>query len=207
MEKKKTLLLDVEEVIFFGGFLQAVNAFLNTNYIIDDFKDYYIDAVAIPENRFEEFNKFVRGRNMFENPQILPYAIETIKLLCDYYEIFLCTDSINPFDVSGSARNFVDKFMALQRLLPFIDPTHYIFTSNKSLFNADAQVDDRLAKMDNDVKLKILFSSYHNMDISNQELWEAGAVRAGTSWRDAWIETGKILIPNYDEVAKKILLP
>ena len=207
MEKKKSLLLDVEEVIFFGGFLQAVYDFLHTNYVIDDFKDYYIDAVAIPENRFEEFNKFVRGRNMFENPQMLPYAIETIEILCEYYEVFLCTDSINPFDIDGSSRNFIDKFKALQRILPFIDPTHYIFTSNKSLFNADVQVDDRLAKMDNDVKLKILFSSYHNMEIPEEEIKRAGAIRAGKSWRDAWIDTGRMLIPNYDKVAKKILIP
>lgn len=207
MEEKKSLLLDVEEVVFFGGFLQAVNDFLHTNYVIDDFKDYYIDEVAIPKERFKEFNAFVRERNMFENPQMLPYAVETIKLLCDYYEVFLCTDSINPFDVDGSARNFVDKFKALQRILPFIDPSHYIFTSNKSLFNADVQIDDRLSKMDNAVKLKILFPSYHNGDESDEKLKVIGAVRAGYDWRNGWVEVGKILIPNYDEVARKILIP
>lgn len=205
--KKKSLLLDVEEVIFFGGFLQAVNDFLGTHYVIDDFKDYYIDAVAIPKERMNEFNAFVRERNMFENPQMLPYAVETIKLLCDYYDIYLCTDSINPFDVDGSARNFVDKFKALQRILPFIDPRQYIFTSNKSLFNADVQIDDRLSKMENAVDLKILFPSYHNGDVSDKELKVLGAVRAGFDWKDGWINVGKMLIPNYDEVAKKILMP
>lgn len=207
MEKKKSLLLDVEEVIFFGGFLQAVNDFLGTSYVIDDFKDYYIDEVAIPKERFSEFNAFVRERNMFENPQMLPYAVETIKLLCDYYDIFLCTDSINPFDVDGSARNFVDKFKALGKILPFIDAKQYIFTSNKSLFNADVQIDDRLQKMDNSVGLKILFPSYHNTEVSDEELKVIGAVRAGYEWREGWINVGKILIPNYDEVAKKILIP
>ncbi|MDE6292531.1 MAG: hypothetical protein K2L98_02490 [Bacilli bacterium] len=206
-EKKKSLLLDVEEVIFFGGFLQAVNDFLQTNFVIDDFKDYYIDSVAIPEDRFGEFNQFVRERNMFANPQILPYAIEMTKLLCEYYEVFLCTDSINPFDVDGSARNFIDKFKALRDILPFIKPDHYIFTSDKSLFNAYAQVDDRLEKMDNDVEVKILFPSYHNKEVTEEQLKNIGAIRAGDDWREGWKEVGKILIPDYERATKKIFHP
>lgn len=200
--EKKTLLLDVEEVIFFGGFLRAVNDFLGTSYEIDDFTDYYIDEVAIPKERMDEFNSFVRERNMFENPDILPNAIEVIEALCEYYEIFLCTDSINPFDVEGSARNFVDKFKVLREVLPFIDPTHYIFTSNKSLFNADVQIDDRLSKMDNAVRQKILFPSYHNKEILDSELESMGAIRAGINWRDGWKNVGKILIPDNEFVKK-----
>lgn len=201
-EKKRSLLLDVEEVIFFGGFLQAVNDFLHTSFVIDDFKDYYIDSVAIPADRFNEFNQFVRERNMFANPQMLPYAIEVTKLLCEYYEVYLCTDSINPFDVEGSARNFVDKFKALQNILPFIDAKHYIFTSDKSLFKAYAQIDDRLDKMDNDVEVKILFPSYHNKEVTDDELNNMGARRAGYDWREGWKEVGKILIPDHPFIKK-----
>ena len=45
--KKKTMLLDCDEVISFSGFLEAVDEFIGTNYTIDDFTDYYIDAVAM----------------------------------------------------------------------------------------------------------------------------------------------------------------
>ncbi len=206
-EKKKSLLIDVEEVIFFGGFLQAVNDFLHTNFVIDDFKDYYIDSVAIPEDRFAEFNKFVRERNMFEKPQMIPYSVEMLKLLCEYYEVYLYTDSINPFDIEGSARNFVDKFKALQTILPFIDARNYIFTSDKSLFNAYGQVDDRLDKMNNDVEVKILFPSYHNKEVTDEQLNNMGAVRAGYDWREGWKEVGKVLIPDYEKATKKIFHP
>lgn len=33
MEKKKDLLLDVDEVIAFSGFLEAINEFLGTNHV------------------------------------------------------------------------------------------------------------------------------------------------------------------------------
>ncbi len=46
MKKKKILLLDIDEVFCFAGFLNAVNDFLGTHYVIDDFSDYYIDNVV-----------------------------------------------------------------------------------------------------------------------------------------------------------------
>ena len=78
---KKKLLLDVDEVICFTGFLPLINEFMNTNYVIDDFKDYFIDEIAIPKDRFEEFNNFINKRNLYENAYVLPHVIETIKIL------------------------------------------------------------------------------------------------------------------------------
>ena len=42
MIQKPNLLLDVDEVICFEGFLDAVNDFLGTTYQIDDFTDCFI---------------------------------------------------------------------------------------------------------------------------------------------------------------------
>ena len=68
----KKILLDCDEVICFSGFLEAINEFLGTNYVIDDFEDYYIDAAVIPDEKMAEFNKFISRRNMYENAHILP---------------------------------------------------------------------------------------------------------------------------------------
>ena len=35
---KKKILLDIDEVFCFSGYLELVNEFLNTNYTIDDFE-------------------------------------------------------------------------------------------------------------------------------------------------------------------------
>ena len=48
---KKKILLDIDEVFCFSGYLELVNEFLNTNYIIDDFTEYYIDEAAISKDR------------------------------------------------------------------------------------------------------------------------------------------------------------
>lgn len=101
MNKKKDILLDVDEVICFSGFLEAVNDFMGKNYVIDDFKDYYIDEVAVPKEKFDEFNQFVNTRNLYENAHILPKAVETLEELNRGYNIYPCSSCVNPFDVKG----------------------------------------------------------------------------------------------------------
>lgn len=195
MEKKKTIILDVDEVICFGGFLDAVNDFLGTNYVIDDFTDYYIDEVAIPKERMAEFNEFIRNRDMYKDPHILPKAIETIKKLSEVYDIYILSSCVNPFDVEGSGNLFKTKYDFLRKLLPFINPKNFILTSAKHLFKADIQIDDVITNFSENVSMKILFPSYHNKLITTESLLEYGAIRAGYDWREGWENVEKILLP------------
>ena len=75
MNKKKTILLDVDEVICFSGYLEAVNEFLNTQYAIDDFTDYYIDVAAVPKEKFQDFHHFLENRNMYQNATIIKEGV------------------------------------------------------------------------------------------------------------------------------------
>lgn len=194
---RKSILLDVDEVICFSGYLAAVNDFLGTNYVIDDFNEYYIDSYVIPKERFDEFNLFLRDRNMYDNPVFIPGAIESIKRLNEFYDIYICSACINPFDSDNSGRLFVDKYNFLVKYLPFLDPNNFIFTGAKHLFKGDIQIDDRLSNLINDTSVRILFPSYHNRDISDKVLNDNGVIRIGSSWKDAWDKITDYLIYEY----------
>ena len=195
----KKILLDVDEVICFSGFLEAVNDFLGTNYEIDDFTEYYIDVAAVPENRMEEFAEFVNNRNLYKDANILPDAIETIEKLNKVYDIYICSSCVNSLDVIGSGRIFKDKYDFLVTKLPFLDPQKFIFTNTKNLFKADIQIDDRLSNLGGEIETKILFPSYHNREITDDELKKNGVIRAGNNWKKGWHEVEKILIKNKKE--------
>lgn len=203
MGNRKSLLLDVDEVVTFSGFLEAVNDFLGTNYVIDDFTNYYIDEEAIPKERFSEFNEFINKRNMYQNPHILPNAIEVIEKLNELYNIYICSSCVNPLDIKGSGRLFADKYNFLINTLPFIKPERFIFTNAKHLFKADIQIDDRLPNLDSSIETRILFPSYHNKDILDEELKEKGVLRAGYDWRDGWKEVQRILLDESYETNNK----
>lgn len=192
--EKKSILLDVDEVICFPGFLKAVNEFLNTSYSIDDFKDYYIDEAVMNQKELIEFNKFINDRNLYEDAEVLPNAVEIIKKLDKFYNIYICSSCINPFDLDGSGKLFKDKYEFLRKTLPFINPKNYIFTESKNIIRADIQIDDRLPNLKNNVQIKILFPSYHNKDINESELNKYNIIRAGYDWKKGWKETEKILL-------------
>lgn len=194
MEKKKNLLLDIDDVFCFPGFLNAINDFLESSYVIDDFSEYYIDKAVIPKERFDEFNKFLDSRNLYENAQILPYANEVLKELNYIYNIYPCSSCINPFNIIGSGRLFANKYNYLINSLPFIKPEHFIFTNSKHLFKADVQIDDILSNLDKHIETSILFPSYHNKTIPNEELSKKGILRAGYDWRTGWLEVANILL-------------
>ena len=194
--KKKDLLLDVDEVICFSGYLEAVNDFLNTNYNIDDFDCYYIDEKVIPKERFKEFNEYVSKRNLYDYTSFLPGAIETIKKLNEKYEIYICSACLNTFDLDNSGIQFKNKYDFLRKNLPFINPQKFILTSSKNMVKADIQIDDYLPNFDNDTKLKILFPSYHNKNIDDKILKEKNIIRAGYDWKKGWQEISKILLKN-----------
>ena len=202
MGQRRTILLDVDHVVCFSGFLPAVNAFLGTNYEIDDFTDYYVDEAAIPRERFDEFIKFLNKRNIYDDASMLPGAVETIEKLNEEYSIFICSSCLNPFDLEGSGRLFKDKYDFLREHLPFIDPENYIFTNAKHIIKADIQIDDRLSNLDNDIEIRILFPSYHNKDITDEELSKMGVIRAGNDWRNGWEEISKILLKKENNIKK-----
>jgi len=192
---KKRILLDVDEVICFSGFLEVSNEFMGTDFDIDYFTDYYIDEVLVPKERFDEFNRFLLGKNLYENAKLLPNGVRVIEKLNKYYDIYPCTSCINPFDLNGSGKLFKDKYDFLLKTIPFIRPQNFIFTDTKNLFKADIQIDDRIQKLESsDVKIKILFPSYHNKSISDEELKEKNIIRAGYDWREGWNNIEKILL-------------
>lgn len=197
---KKVLLLDIDEVFCFSGFLKFINEFLSTSYVIDDFTDYYIDEAAIPKERFAEFNQFIQDKNLYLDAYILPYAVEVIKKLNEIYDVYPCTDCLNPFNIEKSGIIYKNKFDFLLEKLPFINPKHFIFTAAKGVIKADVIIDDRLSNLKNDIPTRILFPSYHNKDITDHELIEKGILRAGMDWREGWINVADILIEDKDFV-------
>ena len=191
---KKSILLDVDEVICFAGYLDAANKFMNTNYKIEDINTYYIEDALIPQDKIKEYNSFINNINFYENPFILPNAIEVIKRLNEYYDIYICSSCVMHINIKDSGKQFKDKYDFLIKTLPFLKPENFIFTNAKNIIKADIQIDDKISNLEGDISIKILFPSYHNKNISKEELKNKNVIKAGDDWKYAWKEIEKILL-------------
>ena len=185
----KKILIDVDDVICDPGFLVLINKFLNTDYKIEDFKDYYIESVILDDNNRQEFYKYYLENNPYDCAEIYAGACDIIKKLNDVYDVYICSSCVNPFFIEDSGKLFMYKYNWLLSTFPFLDPHKFIFTSTKNLFKADIQIDDKLSNLDNDIPLKLLFTSYHNKDINDEELKKNNVIRANN-----WKEIEKLLL-------------
>lgn len=179
MTRKEIFMVDMDDVICSGGLLYLINKYLGTNYVVDDFKDFYMQDV-IPNK--EEFFKWFQTQNLYDYCELLPDAFPVLEELNRQYELYIGTSYIYPEIAEKSSFIIPQKCEYLSKSLPFISPYQYVFLSNKKIFQADIKLDDRICNLDG-ARTKLLFSAYHNLEYSNMELQSKGIERM-KDWSD-----------------------
>ncbi|MBQ3047853.1 MAG: hypothetical protein IJD48_02440 [Clostridia bacterium] len=181
MEKKK-LIIDFDDTICQSVFLKKVNEFLGTNYSIDDFKDYLIDEI-IPESQKKKFYNSFFDVDPYEDLDLIDGAKKALKKLNEVYDIYICSAGVMLLNPQNSGKLFASKYNYLLKRLPFLDPKKFIFTSSKELIKGDVIIDDYFHNLRSDIKTKLLFTSYHNKDFTDEELKKRGVERVN-SWEE-----------------------
>ena len=186
---KQTIMVDMDEVIAEGGFLHLVNEFGKTNYTLDDVKGYYMQDL-VPDK--QEFFKYFITKNQYDYSRLLPDVVEVLKILQEYFDIYIGTS----YTIKEIPREcgiiLLQKHNFLYDNLPFIPPENYIFICNKSLLNCDIKIDDKLDNLTN-AKVKLLFTAYHNKDLSDEYLQSLGVIRVNN-----WLEIKNILLKEFN---------
>lgn len=177
--EKETIMIDMDDVIVSGGFLYLINEFLNTNYKESDFKEFYMQDV-IPNK--QEFFKWFQTQNVYQYSELKKDVVEVLEQLNREYNIYIGTSYIFREIPNESGFVLKQKHDFLVKNFPFINPYNFIFLANKNLLNCDIKIDDRIDNLNN-AKRKILYTAYHNEDISNNFLMENGIERAN-GWQD-----------------------
>lgn len=188
MNTKKRLMIDMDDVICDGGFLYLVNKFTSSNYVIDDFANYYLQDI-IPSEDKEKWFEFFSNNNIYEKAEFIGNARGVIEKLNEEYELFIVTAYIIKDRPSISGRLLSDKFEWLQANLPFISPKNYIFTDHKEFIDFDIKIDDKLSNLEGNAKMKLLFTAYHNKNFTDEHLNSLNVQRV-----DNWDTIKKILL-------------
>ncbi len=185
MKKKQSIMIDMDDVIVSGGFLYLINQYLGTNYTESDFKNFYMQDV-IPDKK--AFFEYFLTQNMYDYSQMSENAYEVIKELSEEFNIYIGTSYIFPEIIKESGNVLVQKYNYLMEKLPFLTPKNFVFLVDKSVLNCDIKIDDRIDNLDG-AERRILYSAYHNKDISHEALRSQGIERA-----DNWLDIKKILL-------------
>lgn len=183
----QTIAIDQDEVITEGGFLYAINHFLNTNYKKEDFTEFYMQDI-IPDNLKKDFFNYLIDLNIYNHCYFLENSVKTIFQLNKQYDLCILTSYLIREVPYLSGKLLLQKHNFLMENLPFLNPKQFIFTARKDLVHTDIKIDDLFTNLKN-AKTKLLFTNYHNRTLDDKFLHHMGIERV-----DGWNEIGKKLL-------------
>ena len=181
----KTIMVDMDDVLTYGNFSAILEDYLGYKPDYDSIKTYYIQDI-LGDKKDDFFSKF-KDMDMYENAVLLPDCYDVLKELSKYYKIYICTDYIWREIIEYAGNNLKNKYNFLYEKLDFINPNNFIFTVDKTIVNCDIKIDDKINNIEG-AETKLLFTAWHNKDLSDKELKEQGITRVNN-----WKEIGEIL--------------
>lgn len=185
----RKIMIDMDDVICTGGYLELLNKYLNTNYKIDDFKEYFLEEFLIPKEEKNKYFDFFFKENVYNYSYLLDNAVNVIEKLNQKYDVYIATAYYHKDRAFKSGIHCLNKYEWLIKNLPFMDASHFIFINDKNLLKCDIRIDDKLENLGTDDEVKILFDAWHNRDYSDKELNKKGIIRVKN-----WLDIEKILL-------------
>lgn len=173
---KKTMMVDMDDVIYKDWFLNLLNTYLETNYKEEDFPSYYMQDILKAEEQ-NDFFKWMLTQNVYDYGVLVPYAYDVLKRLNYHFKLCIGTAYIfKELPLESGKLLLAQKYERLLGVFDFLKPHQIILVNDKSFIGTDIKVDD-LVKNLSGAETKILFSSYHNLQIPNKELDKRDIIR------------------------------
>ncbi len=185
----KTIMIDMDDVLTYGNFSKIIEDYLGYKPDFNSIKHYYIQDI-LGDKKDDFFAKF-KDMNMYEHAELLPGCYEVLKELSEHYKIYICTDYIWREIVKYAGNNLRNKYNFLYEKLDFIDPRNFIFAADKSVIACNVKIDDRIDNIEG-AETKLLFTAWHNSELSDEELKARNIVRVND-----WKEIRDILLKDY----------
>ena len=182
----KRIMIDMDNVITDGIIKDLIEDFLGEKVNLDVVKDYtYVQTVT--EHRKEEFWEHIKDIDIYGDAPLFDGCYEVLERLNKKYELFIVTSYLWRETIDLSGKNLQYKYYYLKDKLPFLDTKNFIFANNKNIMNFDIKIDDKLENLEG-ADIKLLFTQWHNKDISDEELEKNNIIRVKN-----WYEVEKAI--------------
>lgn len=192
----KKLMIDLDETICTGGYLQAVNEYLKTNYKEEDIDSYYVEDVMDDEEKERFLDYFYKNVNIYKTIALIPDSLRVIEKLAKHYDIYIATAFVDKRRVKESGIMAMQKYQWILENMPYIDPRKIILTGSKNLVMCDVKIDDKVSNLKGFGELKLLLDQPHNQKYSYEEL-EKRRIRRVYNWNQIY----SILMPESEELS------
>ena len=191
----KKLMIDLDETICTGGYLQAVNEYLKTNYKEEDIDSYYVEDVMDDEEKERFLDYFYKNVNIYKTIALIPDSLRVIEKLAKHYDLYIATAFVDKRRVKESGIMAMQKYQWILENMPYIDPRKIILTGSKNLVMCDVKIDDKVSNLKGFGEIKLLLDQPHNQKYSLDEL-EKRRIKRVYNWNQIY----SILVPESEEL-------
>ncbi len=116
----------------------------------------------VPEHAKMKLYEYINEKGFFRDLEVIPDSIEVLKQLQEKYEVFIVSAAME------FPNSLPDKLEWLTEHFPFISWQNIIFCGNK-IVKVDILIDDRIKNFKDFEGRKLLFSSPHNLLLTDYE--------------------------------------
>ena len=181
----KKLMIDLDETICTGGYLQAVNDYLKTNYKEEEIDSYYVEDVMNEEEKERFLDYFYEHVNIYKTIDLVPDSLKVIEALSKHYDIYIATAFVDKRRVKESGVMAMQKYHWIIENMPYIDPKKIFLTGSKNLVMCDVKIDDKVSNLKGFGELKLLLDQPHNQKYSAQDL-EQRKIKRVYNWNQIY---------------------
>ncbi|WP_237073559.1 5' nucleotidase, NT5C type [Mucilaginibacter mali] len=170
---KQRIAIDMDEVLAdpIGKFIDIYQREHGYTYTLDqmhgkEFRD------LLPEELQPTLREYINRKGFFRDLELIPDSREVVEQLCQKYDVFIVSAAME------FPNSLEDKLHWLGDHFPFIPWTNIIFCGYK-IVKADIMIDDRIRNFSGFDGRKLLFTSPHNIAITEYErvnTWDEVAV-------------------------------
>jgi 5'(3')-deoxyribonucleotidase len=163
MNKKQRIAIDMDEVI-----ADTIEKFITL------YKQKHSVEIALDQMAGKEFHemlplelintnrKYVNEPGFFRDLPVIPDSREVVKQLCEKYDVYIVSAAME------FKNSLIDKYEWLAEHFPFIPWTNIIFCGHK-IVKVDIFIDDRIRNFMDFNGRALLYSSPHNLLLTNYE--------------------------------------
>ena len=175
------IMIDLDDTICSIRFFDHMNELFGTKHTPENNIGYYAEDLLTEEQK-NKFKDYIVEQNLYETANIYDNAIDVIEKLNKEHEVYICSAYVFRDNPKKSGKHLYNKFEFLLDKFPFIHPDNFVFMFNKKNFEADIKIDDKIDNLTG-AKIKLLYTAYHNKNISEEELKSNNIIRVN-NWKE-----------------------
>mgnify|MGYP003578655870 CR=1 FL=1 len=118
--------------------------------------------MQIPEDVNQKWFEYINEPGFFRDLDVIPDSQEVIRALQEKYDVYIVSAAME------FRNSLVDKYDWLAEHFPFLDWQHIMFCGNK-IVEVDVLIDDRIKNFVNFKGRPLLYTSPHNLLITEYE--------------------------------------